>query len=115
MAASRRMLVVCAVTTLRSPTRMIRTPDILVFLPFKTCENVLTAARTPAHRTSAHRTSAHRPAAQRCVWPQPGKEPLKDIHRAVLVAVHHQPTGPTAIRALPQGHRLPVPAPRAVL
>ncbi|MDQ2717004.1 MAG: hypothetical protein M3Z08_19035, partial [Chloroflexota bacterium] len=26
------------------------------------------------------------------VWPQPGKEPLVDVDRAILVAVHHQTT-----------------------
>src|SRR5260370_32245378 len=42
------------------------------------------------------------------VWPRPGKEPLVDGDRAVLVAVHHQTTVLilAAIRALPQWHIL---------
>src|SRR5690242_20345145 len=38
--------------------------------------------------------------------PQPGKEPLVDVDRAVVVAIHHQATVLTAIRALPQRHVL---------
>src|SRR5262249_38268386 len=45
------------------------------------------------------------------VWPQPGKEPLADVDRAVLIAVHLEPTGPTAIRALVERHGLDVPTP----
>ena len=43
------------------------------------------------------------------MWPQPGKEPLSDVDRAVLIAIHHEATIPTAIRALPQRHGLRVP------
>jgi hypothetical protein len=37
------------------------------------------------------------------------------IDRAVFVAIHHQATVPTAIRALPQRHGLLVPTPTAGL
>jgi hypothetical protein len=43
------------------------------------------------------------------VWPKPGKEPLSDVDRAVLIAVHHQPTVPTTIRALVKWHVLLLP------
>ena len=38
------------------------------------------------------------------MWPWPGKEPLVDVDRAVLVAIHHQAAVLTAIRPDPQGH-----------
>ena len=31
---------------------------------------------------------------------QPGKEPLAEVDRAVLIAIQLEPTGPTAIRVL---------------
>ena len=42
------------------------------------------------------------------MWPRPGKEPLVDVDRAVLITVHHQATVlvGTAIRPFPQGHVL---------
>ena len=40
------------------------------------------------------------------MWPRPGKEPLVDVDRAILIAVDHQATVLTAIRADPQGHVL---------
>jgi hypothetical protein len=42
------------------------------------------------------------------VWPKPGKEPLVDVDRAVLVAVHHQAAVLilAAIHPFPQGHVL---------
>jgi len=49
---------------------------------------------------TAHRTLL------RSVWPQPGKEPLVDVDRAVLIAIHHQAAVRTAIRAHPQRHVL---------
>ncbi len=47
---------------------------------------------------TAHRT------LQESVWPRPGKEPLVDVDRAVLVAIHQQAAVLTAIRALPERH-----------
>ena len=55
-------------------------------------------------------TTAHRTGSPVC-GREPGKEPLAEVDRAVLIAVHLEPTGPTAIRALPQRHGLPVPTP----
>ena len=43
------------------------------------------------------------------MWPQPGKEPLEDVDRAVLIAIHHQAAVLTAIHPLPQGHGLHLP------
>ena len=40
------------------------------------------------------------------VWPRPGKEPLVDVDRAILVAIHHQAAVRTAIRAYPEWHAL---------
>src|SRR5436190_1041041 len=42
------------------------------------------------------------------VWPKPGNEPLEDVDRAVLVAVHHQAAVLVlaAIRPFPQRHVL---------
>ena len=51
------------------------------------------------------------------MWPSPGKELLEEVDRAVRVTVSHPPTVqvPTAIRPLPQGHRLPLAAAATVL
>ena len=42
------------------------------------------------------------------VWPQPGKEPLGDVDRAILITIHHQAAVliGTAIRPHPQRHVL---------
>ena len=40
------------------------------------------------------------------VWPRPGKEPLVDVERTVLVAVHHQVTVLAAICPFPKRHCL---------
>src|SRR6266700_828627 len=44
------------------------------------------------------------PHSLESVWPQPGKEPLGDVDRAVLIAIHHQAAVLTAIRPYPQRH-----------
>src|SRR5260370_23600454 len=46
------------------------------------------------------------PHSLESVWPRPGKEPLVDVDRAVLVAVHHQAAVLTAIRPYPERHVL---------
>src|SRR6266851_3378167 len=46
------------------------------------------------------------PHSLESVWPRPGKEPLVDVDRAVLITVHHQAAVLTAIRSLPQRHVL---------
>ena len=38
------------------------------------------------------------------MWPRPGKEPLVDVDRAIVVTVHHQAAVLTAIRPLPERH-----------
>src|SRR5215472_14984643 len=43
------------------------------------------------------------------VWPKPGKEPLSDVDCAVRITIQHEPTIPTAIRALLERHGLFVP------
>jgi hypothetical protein len=40
------------------------------------------------------------------VWPRPGKEPLVDVDRAILIAIHHQAAVLTAICAYPEWHVL---------
>lgn len=40
------------------------------------------------------------------MWPKPGNEPLVDVDRAVLIAVHHQTTVRTSIRSFPERHVL---------
>ena len=45
------------------------------------------------------------------MWPAPGKEPPQDVDSRVLVPVHHEATGPTAIHALVERHRLHGAAP----
>src|ERR1044071_6555237 len=62
---------------------------------FQDIANVLIAVKTSAHRTGSP-VCGH----------QPGKEPLADIDRTVLITVHHEPTIPTAIRALSKRHGL---------
>src|SRR5579862_1433545 len=47
------------------------------------------------------------------VWPQPGKEPLVMVDRAVLVAVQHQSTVLAAIGPLVERQGLRVPTPTA--
>src|SRR5439155_4297291 len=48
--------------------------------------------------------SCSTPHSLKGVWPRPGKEPLVDVDRAVLIAIHHQAAVLTAIRPLPQRH-----------
>ena len=64
--------------------------------------------------TVAVNTTAHRTGSPVC-GPQPGKEPLSDIDRAILIAIHDEAAVPTAIRALPQRHGLFAPTPAAGL
>ncbi len=42
------------------------------------------------------------------MWPKPGKKPLEDVDRAILITVHHQATCfiGTAIGPFPQRHVL---------
>src|SRR5215471_15503859 len=48
----------------------------------------------------------HTALPERSVWRKPRNEPLGDHDRAVVIAIRHQPTVRTAIRALPQWHVL---------
>src|SRR6266446_10437669 len=52
--------------------------------------------------------SCSTPHSTLSVWRRPRNEPLVDVNRAVLIAVHHQTTVLmlAAIRALPQWHIL---------
>jgi hypothetical protein len=54
-------------------------------------------------------TASHHPDStpySGSVWPRPGKEPLLDVDRAALVAIHHQAAVRTAIHAYPKWHAL---------
>src|SRR5215831_16335020 len=53
---------------------------------------------------TSHHHPAHRTQVASRVWPQPGKEPLVDVDRAVLVAIHHRAAVLTAICPDPQRH-----------
>ena len=44
------------------------------------------------------------PHSLESVWPKPGKEPLVDVDRAILVAIHLQAAVRAAIRAYPERH-----------
>ena len=59
-------------------------------------------------------TAAHRTGSPVC-GREPGKEPLSNVDRAVLIAIHEEPTVPATIRALPQRHGLLVPTAAAGL
>ncbi len=63
-------------------------------LLFKTC-NVLIPA-----------LSCSTPHSKLSVWPKPGNEPLVDVNRAILVAVHYQAAVLTTIRPRPKRHVL---------
>src|SRR6266567_7274476 len=58
------------------------------------------------HNFSFANRSCSTPHPLGSVWPRPGKEPLVNVDRAVLITVHYQTTVLTAIRPLPQGHVL---------
>ena len=65
---------------------------------------------TPAAAFLAALLAQHTALPLESVWPRPGKEPLIDVDRAVVVTVHHQAAVLTAIRAHPQRHVLLVVA-----
>ncbi len=62
----------------------------------------------PLTPTMRHLRAAHRTQVASRVWRKPRNEPLVDVERAVLVAIHHQAAVPVlaAIRPLPQWHVL---------